>query len=321
MKLKVYEVCDEKILAPLSVTTPRGEWTTDDVQRWVDVENPTADDLQNLLDPFGLHPLILEHCVDSHRGSRVAPYQNALYLELAVRSSWNDLRTRHFSVVCLPTTLITVRSGPSTAIDELAAELASAPLLVSPTAPALLYTLLDRLLARNLRFLMSVRNEIHKVAAELDENPTSVDLSGILTLKRQVRELTTLIEDQLFTVSALRTVESQALRISDLREYFRDLVDVAERAQRGVVRLESWLRDLHQDCLGGLQEITSSRLRIMTILSAVYLPATLIAAVYGMNFDNIPAVEWEYGYFVVFFGMIALIVGQLLFFHRRGWFK
>ena len=59
----------------------------------------------------------------------------------------------------------------------------------------------------------------------------------------------------------------------------------------------------------------------MTILSAMYLPPTLIAAIYGMNFENIPIVEWEYGYFVVFFLMVALIVGQLLFFHRRGWFK
>ena len=60
---------------------------------------------------------------------------------------------------------------------------------------------------------------------------------------------------------------------------------------------------------------------MLAILSAIYLPSTLIAGIFGMNFEDIPITKVADGYWIVLLAMISLVVGQLVFFWWRGWFK
>ena len=71
--------------------------------------------------------------------------------------------------------------------------------------------------------------------------------------------------------------------------------------------MEERIRDLRQSSLNYLQESTNRRLNILAVLSAIYLPSTLIAGIYGMNFDNIPITKVPYGYFIVLVLMIGLV--------------
>ncbi len=63
-----------------------------------------------------------------------------------------------------------------------------------------------------------------------------------------------------------------------------------------------------------------NRLRVLTILSAVFLPLTVLGGIFGMNFQHIPAIDWEYGYFAVLGLMVTIVAIMLGFFYRRGWF-
>ena len=88
-----------------------------------------------------------------------------------------------------------------------------------------------------------------------------------------------------------------------------------------VSRLENRIRDLRQSQANLMQETTNRRLNVLAILSSIYMPATLIAGIYGMNFTNIPIQQMSYGYLLVMLLMCALVAGQVLFFWKRGWFK
>jgi len=70
-----------------------------------------------------------------------------------------------------------------------------------------------------------------------------------------------------------------------------------------------------------LQDRTNSRLRLLTILSAIFMPLTLIAGIYGMNFKHMPELSWRYGYPAAVGAMLLLAVGLMLYFYRRGWFR
>jgi magnesium transporter len=105
------------------------------------------------------------------------------------------------------------------------------------------------------------------------------------------------------------------------RDRLSDLVSNSDRRLRLMVRMENRVRDLRQHHLHSLQETTSRRLNVLAILSAIYMPATLIAGIYGMNFENIPITEVPYGYFIVMLFMVAVVLGQFWYFYRRGWFK
>jgi magnesium transporter len=104
-------------------------------------------------------------------------------------------------------------------------------------------------------------------------------------------------------------------------ELLRDLISHADRGLKLLAQMESRLRDLRQHLQQCLQESTNRRLNMLAILSAIYMPATLIAGIYGMNFEHIPITQLPYGYFIVLLIMAALVLGQLWFFYRRGWFR
>jgi len=128
-------------------------------------------------------------------------------------------------------------------------------------------------------------------------------------------------EDQRYCLTTLGTVESEVLDITDLREYFRDSLGHLEYALRSVGRQQAHLSELHQHYLLTLQDKVNKRLRLLTIISAVFLPLTLIAGIYGMNFRHMPELTWRYGYPLVIAVMLAFTGVLLWVFHRKGWFK
>ena len=296
-------------------------WITDPTRRWLDIEGAAPDELHKLLAPLNLHPLILENCLEPGSGSRAALYEEALFLEFPTCSDSDDAGLTYLSIICLPTTLLTIHKEPIPAIQKLADDLTRYARLLSHSISALLYSILDRLFDQAARLGMKGRDQAAKLSHALDEASGGVELKDILDLKHFVGQLTVTLEDQAYCLTSLRSMESPALKLSDMREYFNNLIASLEKGHHASLRLENRLRDLHQHYLLTLQDITSSRLKILTILSAVYLPSTLMAGIYGMNFNYIPILSWRYGYFVVLCSMIGIVVGQLLFFHYRGWFK
>jgi len=95
------------------------------------------------------------------------------------------------------------------------------------------------------------------------------------------------------------------------------------RASRGelVADHQSRLSGLQQHYLLKLQDKVNKRLRLLTIISAVFMPLTLIAGIYGMNFRYMPELTWPYSYPVVIVAMLAFAAVLLWAFHRKGWFK
>ncbi|MBA3805883.1 MAG: hypothetical protein H0X14_09275, partial [Acidobacteria bacterium] len=99
-----------------------------------------------------------------------------------------------------------------------------------------------------------------------------------------------------------RDIHDHLTRITDLAENYRDLIGGA---------LDSYL--------SVVSNRTNDIMKVLTIFSAVMLPLTFIAGLYGMNFDNQPELHYEYSYFIVLAIMVVVAIGMLMFFWRRGW--
>ena len=63
----------------------------------------------------------------------------------------------------------------------------------------------------------------------------------------------------------------------------------------------------------------NQQMRVLTVITIIFMPLTVITGIYGMNFDNMPELHWHYGYFMVLGLMLCIIVGLLIFFSRRKW--
>ena len=89
--------------------------------------------------------------------------------------------------------------------------------------------------------------------------------------------------------------------------------------ERAVDRLEKRVADLRVRFSAAQQDRTNRRLAVLTVLSAVFLPLTLLAGIYGMNFSFMPELEWRWSYPIFWVVILALVTGMLMYFRRKKW--
>lgn len=288
---------------------------------WVDITQPDPAALAEFLSPLRLHPLILEGCQDPAAGACIAPYERALYIKLPVLTGLDNLNHLFLSVICLPRAIITVHESSISAFERTATEFSTSVRFHALNTSAILYQILDRLIDEDLVFASQARRDIDSLAEAMDQEEDSVQIDQILEFKRRLARLVATFEDQGTCFTSLQTVESEVFDVKDFREYFRDSLSHIDYALRSAARQQTHLAELHQHYLLMLQDKTNKRLRILTILSAVFMPLTLIAAIYGMNFRYMPELGWLYGYPLAIGGMLVLAAVLLWIFYWRGWFK
>ncbi len=320
MNLTVYRLKENGLLEEVGGTFRPGRPGAE-FPCWIRVQKPERGELEQFLAPFHLHPLVLEGCLEPARNSRIVPFEQSLFLEFPTQSAWDDSRPAFLSMVCLAQALITIEEEPIPVVAEIAADYAGDMRLHGATATALVYQVLDRLIDHDLVFAVEARRQVDRVEARFDEDSDSLAVAEILALKRRVAHLSITCEDQVHCLAALQTAESRVFRIGPLREYFRDAMGHLDHALRSIARLETRLAELHQHYLLTLQDRAESRLRLLTIVSAIFLPLSLITGIYGMNFRNMPELGWTLGYPTVLAVMVIIAWVMLWVFHTKGWFR
>ena len=190
----------------------------------------------------------------------------------------------------------------------------------SATAAALVYQVIVRLVAENFFAFGACRQKQEALSKRMIEDSGSISPADIFTLRQQITNIGDANEDHAFCVDVLQKVESTSFSAVDQLEHLLELDRSLGRQQRSMDRLEENVKNLHQQFLLAIQDRTGNRLKVLTVLSAVFLPLTLIAGIYGMNFENMPELGVRYAYYAVL-GFMALVgIGMLAFFYNRGWF-
>jgi magnesium transporter len=291
----------------------------EEIQRWVRVVEPLPGELQACLHSLELSDAILDSMPPGEVRSRVVTRDHVLIVTLPV-IPMEEGSIRALWMACTATTLITAEEQELPAVDTYVNEQCNTaqPEL---TLPGLVVQVAEAAAAGAGTTYLSLRRRLDALANAIENNPLTVPPGAILAMKRRVMQLSILWEDQVHGFDELRRHHSRISSSSDARELLRQLVADADRGLRLLAQMENRLRDLRLHQQHYLQESANRRLNMLTILSAIYLPATLIAGIYGMNFEHIPITRVPYGYFIVLSIMAALVLGQLGYFHRRGWFR
>ena len=320
MKLRSFQITDENHI----VEVPAGEgspaWFEDPVHRWLDVEAPEDEELNALLEPLKIDPEMLKAPVEPDSGFFGEILENLLFIRIPTQASTSDGGLTHISLLCLPTTLVTIHQEPLPAISDLALRLKGRIRLKSATTSALVYQVIARLAVENFLAFTACRQKHDALSKQLIEDSGSVLPEDIFTVRRQITNIGDANEDHAFCVDVLQKAESVSFSARDQLEHLHELERSLGRHQRSMDRLEENVKDLHQQFLLAIQDRTGNRLKILTILSAVFLPLTLIAGIYGMNFENMPELGVRYAYYLIL-GFMALVgIGMLGFFYKKGWF-
>jgi magnesium transporter len=184
----------------------------------------------------------------------------------------------------------------------------------------LLFRMLDAIIDNYFEVLEDITDNIEKLESKLIRNPTGDTLKLIEFQKRKLIELRKIVLPLKDVTNQLEKLRSPFLA-EDNHHYFSDLKEncmgVLEEIDANKQILEG-MANLYYAAQGQrMNEI----MKVLTVVSAIFIPLTFIAGVYGMNFKYMPELDYPYGYYTVIAGMIVLGAGLFIFFLKRGWLK
>ncbi len=321
MKLRIFGINERSMLESLPETSLSAAWVEDETERWIDIEAADDDELRSLLAPYQLPESILVACLAPQRTARFISRRNAFYLEIPTHLGWDQLIKPYVSILCLPTTIVTIHRDVEHTIEDVIDDLNEDVQLFDRSVSALLYHLLAKIGTKNLDAALDVRTRAEALAAELDADPDRIDPQQIAVMRRQISHYAAVHDDHTYCAGILRTVESRHLRVTDSSTLYGDILQLSQVSGQMIDGARSRVTDLQQTYDGIVQQRVENRLRMLTILSAIFLPLTLISGIYGMNFEDLPGMGVPYGYLIVIGVMLVTVFGMGVYLARKGWFE
>jgi len=278
--------------------------------------------IKNIGEKFNIHKLVLEDILNTHQRPKVDFYNEHAYAVIKMLIYDKDTKSvdsEQVSIVMGQNYLISFQEKNGDVFEPIRNRIRnSAGKIRTLGTDYLLYAILDIIVDNYFLLLENLGEEVEKYEADLIENADKEVLNRIYYLKRENLLLRNAVWPVRELVSRFEKTDSVLIKKKNII-YFRDLYDHTIQVIDNV--------EIYRDLLSGLIELyytgTSNRtnevMKVLTIISTIFIPLTFIAGIYGMNFKYMPELEWHYAYFWVWGLMIVLFVLMMWFFKRKKW--
>lgn len=299
---------------------------------WVDVLGLGSEEvLKRLGKVFKLHPLVLEDIVNVPQRPKVEDYENQLVIithMVLLKENSGGFWKEQVSFVLGRHYLLTVQEEPSRDCFQPVRDRIrfSKGTIRKQKSDYLVYTLIDSIIDGFFPVLEAYGEQIEELEDEVVVNPTRNTIKKIYQIRRELLALRRAIWPQRDAINTLIRDGSDLIS-PEVQIYLRDCYDHAVQVMDMVEtyrELTSGLMDIYLSSVGNkMNEI----MKLLTVISTIFIPLTFIAGVYGMNFNteksplNMPELNWSWGYPVCLALMLAIAIGLVFFFWRRGWFE
>lgn len=305
----------------LTEERPTAAWVQEGVVRWFDVDytEPTQE-LGEVLAPFELSRELLEEIEAQEGGVKVETFQHALFIRMP-RQAKSDLDDHYISMICVGTTLITLHRGSILTPEEITRKLERLGRGESTDFPNFFLQFFITAMKLDVQYYQETRKAIDELAQNIDQDLTINVLDRIRELTNQIGSLQSTTEDRIILTGALLTLQTPLLELKAIRPNVKEALEVLKQLKRWLEHQEKRLHGISQHFELSIQHDTDARLRILTVISAIFLPLTLIAGIYGMNFRYMPELQGHWAYFIILAFMVLLGGGMAFWFYLRGWFR
>jgi magnesium transporter len=297
---------------------------------WVDVQGLGSEDvLQRLGKVFSLHPLMLEDVVNVPQRPKVEEYPEQLLVivrMVTLKEDGKSFTSEQVSFILGKHYLLTVQEEPEydcfgAVRDRIRT---NKGIIRSQGADYLAYSLIDSVVDGFFPVLEAYGESIEDLEDEVVMNPSRKTLEKIHNLKRELLGVRRAIWPQRDAVNSLIR-DANPLISEEVRVYLRDCYDHIAQVLDMVETYRELASSLMDVYLSSVSNKMNEVMKVLTIISTIFIPLTFIAGVYGMNFDpskpgNMPELEMPYAYVLCWIVMIAIALMLILFFKRRGWF-
>jgi magnesium transporter len=304
---------------------------------WIGLLRPTAEEIQTVAEEFSLHGLAVEDTISAHQRPKVERYGDVLFVVLRPARYVDPVEVVEIGEVHLfigSDFVITVRHAEKPDLAQVRLRLEREPELLDNGPYAVLYAIVDKIVDDYFPVLEGLQDDIDEIEVQVFGGDPGVS-KRIYQLSREVIEFQRAVEPLADMFDELRNHLKERAGESDL-ELRRALRDVADHATRVLERTEAF-RQLLTNILQANAALVGQRqneeiarmtqagydqneqVKRISSWAAIFFAPSLVASIYGMNFDHMPELHWTLGYP---FAVVAMALGMVLLyvlFKRRGW--
>lgn len=271
---------------------------------------------------FKLHPLVIEDIVNTTQRPKLEEFEGYLFITVKMivyNRKESRLRSEHVSLVCGEGYVLSFLEDAGDVFEPIRQRIASGRGQIRKNGSGyLLYALLDAIVDYYFQVIEELGEVIEALEEEVVANPSPATLRGIHRIKRELIVLRRSVWPMREIVNVLLREETPLIS-KGTRVFLRDLYDHTIQVADTV----ETLRDIMSSALDVYLSSVSNRLnevmKVLTVMSSIFIPLTFIVGIYGMNFDYMPELRWRYGYPTLVGFMAILSLFLLAFFKRKRW--
>jgi magnesium transporter len=290
---------------------------------WVDISGDSRDASESILSKaFGFHPLAVDDALEETHVPKVDDWGQYLYLVLEAivldMQAERPLDTVELDAFLGANYLVTYHVQPVAAVERVWASCQRDSRPLQRGAAYLLYRLADELVTDYMPVIEEIDEAIDRIEDRVFDDPAPDLLEKLFTLKRALLRLRRTVAPQREALNKLARGDFDVVG-EEMRVFFRDVYDHLVRLHD----ITESLRDLVGGALDTYLSVVSNRMnevmKVLTIIATIFIPLTLIAGIYGMNFQYMPELGWRWGYPVVWLVMLTIGALMLVYFRRKRW--
>lgn len=300
-----------------------GRWQEGDLAgadiHWFNVDGPDAAALASLQARYGLHDLAVEDCLSPNlHAPKIDVFDDHVFV-VVMAPGIPPALTEEFDAFIGERFVITYADRPLEEVDAVAAMASTPQRSLRPGPDGVFYEILDRMVDGFLPVVNAMGDELDVLEdAVLGAAARESQSRAILEIRARAGRLRRLLGPQLSVLQRLS--RGEVAYVSDPnRIYFRDIYD-------HVVRIDLALESVREDTevalstyLSTLNNRMNEVMKVLSVVAALALPATVIAGIFGTNFDNVPGLHSNWGFGIMLAGMATIAAGMGAWFKHRGW--
>jgi len=312
---------DEKLISsqsPLAIHAPQKDFVV-----WYDIRGlHDVNLIESIGKFFNIHYLILEDIANTRQISKIEEYDNGIFIvinAITVPNTQNSITTEQISIFVGDGFVLSFQEDEFDQFELLRKRLNdNGTKIRTKKSDYLAYSLLDMMVDKYIESINNIENDLYELENQIVYNPVFKNKIKLFEYKHQLLIIRKAIYPLRDALSRIMRSESTFFDNS-IKLYIRDLYDHTHQVIDKADFLREIVTNLQETYSAELNNKTNHVIRLLTIISTIFIPLTFIAGIYGMNFENMPELKWEYGYYYCLGLMAVAFVGFLMYFKIKKW--
>jgi magnesium transporter len=278
--------------------------------------------IEQIGERFGLHPLILEDVVNTSQRPKLEEYENCIFISmksLIYDEKKEKVIPEQISIILMQNMVITFQEQIGDTLSEVLERIKLSKFKIrSKGNDYLVYALIDLIVDKYYHSIEAMGNKLEELEEEVFDNPTPNCLYKIQATKHELLEVRRSVYPLREVINRFQKDDLDYINDENMK-YFNDVYDHTIKIIDTVEafrELNAGLKDIY---LSSVSLKMNQIMQVLTIVGAIFIPLTFLAGIYGMNFEFMPELHWQYSYPIFWIIILVVSISLIVYFKRKRW--